>query len=615
MAQSFFQRIRTAIANLGHLPAALKLVWQAVPGWTTLGLVLIAVQGLLPAAVVYLTKIVVDRMVAIGGNAGGSTFGGVLIPGAVIAGLLLANELLSSLSRYVRAAQAEHLHDHIRNLIHDQAIAADLAFYEQPEYHDHLYRARDESAHRSVELVASIGTLLQSGITLVAMGAVLLPYGAWLPIALLLSTGPAFVVVLRFSLRLHDWRKRNTPDERQSWYYDAMLTGAEAAPELRLFQLGQYFKERYAAVRNRLRDQKLALARDQGVAEFTAALLGLCVTGAVMAWMVWRVVHGQGTLGDLALFYQAFYQGQSLMRSLLSSLGQLYANSLFLGDLFAYLALRPAVVDPPDPLITGRAVSEGLSFARVTFSYPGSERPALTDFDLRIPAGQIAAVVGANGAGKSTLVKLLCRFYDPQQGTVAIDGADLRRLPLQEVRRSMAVLFQDPMHYNATAAENIAVGREVTPAELDRARTAAGAAGADTIIEKLPDGYAQLLGRWFAGGAELSAGEWQRIALARAFLRDSPILLLDEPTSAMDPWAEAAWLQRFRTIAEGRTAVIITHRFTTARYADIIHVLDHGRVVESGTHEELLAQASQYAASWTEQTGSFADRSVVGLSR
>lgn len=614
MARSFFERIRTAVANLGYVPQALRLVWQAVPGWTSLGLILIALQGLLPAALVYLTKVVVDQLVAAKSAGGaGPLMRNLLIWGGAIGVLLLLNELLTSLSRWVRTAQSEYLHDHIRELIHDRAIAADLGFYEQPEYYDHLHRARDESAHRSVELVGSLGQLLQSGITLAAMAAVLIPYGIWLPLALLLSTGPAFLVVLRFSLRQHDWRRRNTPDERRTWYYDWLLTGVEAAPELRLFGLGQFFKDRYAAVRTRLRGEKLALARDQGVAEFSAALLALAVTGAVMVWLVWRVVRGAGTLGDIALFYQAFYQGQSLMRSLLGDLGQLYANSLFLSDLFHYLGLQPTVVDPVDASEEFRATSRAVrsvELKQVTFAYPGASRPALRDFDLTIPSGQILAVVGANGAGKSTLVKLLCRFYDPQAGVVAVDGVDLREMPLVEVRRLMTVLFQEPMHYSTSVAENIAVGLEPSPSELEGVRSAARAAGADTVIEKLPGGYKQLLGRWFAGGAELSAGEWQRIALARAFLRDSPILLLDEPTSAMDPWAETEWLERFRQIAKGRTALIITHRFTTARYADIIHVMDDGRIVESGTHDELLARGGRYAESWATQMKSNAATSM-----
>jgi ATP-binding cassette subfamily B protein len=606
VVRKLISRITTAIANLGQVPAALRLVWQAVPGWTTLGLVLIVVQGLLPVALVYLTKLAVDALVAeLQNHEESAIFGRVLAPGAAIVGILLLTEVLNGLSRLVRTAQAEHLHDHVRDLIHDRAIDLDLAFYEQPEYYDHLHRARDESASRSVELVASLGQLLQSGITLIAMGAVLLPYGVWLPLGLLISTGPAFLVALRFSLRQHDWRRRNTPDERRTWYYDEMLTGIEAAPELRLFDLGQYFKRQYARVRDRLRREKLRLALDQGAAEIVAAVLALLVTGAVMAWMVRRVILGRGTLGDLALFYQAFYQGQGLMRSLLGSLGQLYANSLFLGDLFEYLALKPTVTDETHQSVgAGGEFGVGeasIDFKGVTFYYPGSDRPALRNFDLSIPAGRVVAVVGANGAGKSTLVKLLCRFYDPHEGIVTVDGVDLRRLPLRKVRRAITVLFQDPMRYNASVTENIAVGREVTAAERAHVEAAARAAGADQVIEKLPDGYEQLLGRWFAGGVEISAGEWQRIALARAFVRDSPILLLDEPTSAMDPWAEAEWLERFRAIANGRTAIIITHRFTTARYADVIHVMDRGRVVESGTHEELLARGGRYAESWTTQ--------------
>jgi ATP-binding cassette subfamily B protein len=446
-----------------------------------------------------------------------------------------------------------------------------------------------------------MGSLLQNGITLLAMSLVLVPYGLWLPVLLLGGTLPALWVVLHFTLRQHQWRLQTTPDERRIWYYDWLLTTGETAAEIRIFGLGGHFQTLYQALRRQLRRETLRLGGHQAAAELGASTIALLATGGALAWMIRQALQGRATLGDLALFYQAFQQGQRLMHTLLQNVGQLYANSLFLGNLFEFLALEPRVVDRADPLPVPAALSQGIRFEHVVFRYPGSQRPALADFSLAIPAGQLVALVGPNGAGKSTLIKLLCRFYDPEDGRITLDGIDLRDLAQDELRRRIAVLFQQPVHYNATAAENIALG-ELERGRDPEIRAAARAAGADEIIARRPRGYEQLLGNWFESGTELSGGEWQRIALARAFLRQASIIALDEPTSALDPWAEADWLARFRTLAAGRTALFITHRFTTAMHADIFHVMDRGRIVESGGHRQLLAQGGRYAASWASQT-------------
>jgi ATP-binding cassette subfamily B protein len=595
-------KLRKALANLPYLPRALMLVWQASRSWTTAWLVLLIVQGLLPVATVYLSRPLVNSIAAAirSGGTGPDVRRALLLVGAM-GGILLLTEALHAAASWIRTAQSELVQDHISSLVHRKSAAADMAFYDSPEFYDHLHRARSEASYRPVALVESLGNILQNGITLAAMLAVLIPFGPWLPAALLASTLPACYTVIRHTFRQYHWRLRNTAEERRAWYYDWLLTGRETAAELRLFGLASHFQAAYDSLRLRLRNERIGLARGQSLSEMGAGAIALLITAAALASMVWRVARGAGSLGDLAMFYQAFHQGLRLMRSLLENVGQVYANVLFLGNLFEFLALEPKIVDPGSPVPAPPAVKTAIRFHGVSFRYPGSGRPAIEDFDLTIPAGTVAAVVGPNGAGKSTLIKLLCRFYDPQRGRIEIDGVELREMRLDELRGMITVLFQEPVHYSATAAENIALGDLGSAPGIREIEIAARQAGADEPISRLPLGYNNLLGKWFAGGAELSVGEWQRLALARAFLRRAPILILDEPTSAMDPWAEADWLERFRRLASGRTAIIITHRFTTAMHADVIHLLELGKIVESGNHQSLMAQGGRYAQWWASQ--------------
>ena len=604
-----FDRLRT---SLPYLPRAFVLVWAAARRWTIAWAVLLLVQGLLPVATVYLTRTLVDSLVAALDAGDWASLRPTLLLVALMAAILLLMEVLRSLTGWVRTAQSELVRDHISGLIHARAMALDLAFYETPEYYDCLHRARVDAINRPVALLENVGSLVQNGITLMAMAAVLVSFGPWLPVVLLVSTLPALYVVARYTLRFHRWRVRNTAAVRRTRYYDWLLTLRQAAAELRLFALGGHFQAAFQRLRKRLRTERVALARDQALAELAAGGIGLLTMGCAMAWIVWRAVQGLVTLGDLALFYQAFAQGQRLMRSLLGNIGEVYRNIMFLENLFEFLALEPQVVDPPQPTPAPALLQDGICFKGICFRYPGSQRLALEDFALKIPAGQIVALVGSNGAGKSTVIKLLCRFYDPESGRVTLDGNDLRDLSLDGLRRQITVLFQEPVHYHTTAAENIALGDQAASPGRPEIEAAAHAAGADVPISRLPQEYETVLGKWF-GGAELSVGEWQRVALARAFLRRASIIVLDEPTSMMDSWAEADWLARFRALAAGRTAIIITHRFTTAMQADVIHVMESGRIIEFGSHAELLALGGRYARSWTMQMQEARDRSRVSV--
>jgi ATP-binding cassette subfamily B protein len=597
-------RLARFVQQMAHLPRVLGLIWRASGWWTVLWAALLLLQGVLPAGLLYLTRQLVNSLVD--GLAAASSDSQVWLSAVLVAATLLAMEILRAVTGLVRTIQSERLNDFLADLVHRQSSRLDLAFYDWPEFHDHLHRARAESSYRPLALLDSLGGLLQYGVTLLGFTVVLLPYGWWVSGLLVASTLPALLVVLHYGYQHHLWHRQRTGQERRCWYLDWLLTSRETAAELRLFQLGDHFREAYQQIRGELRRGNVRLSRRQAVAQLAAGLVAIAVTGAMMVWMLWRVQRGVARLGDLVLFYQAFRQGQHMMDSLLQQVGQLYYNSLFLGNLFEFLDLQPTIVDPVEPVTLSTAADhasrgDGLRCLGITFRYPGSERAALRDFDLHVPEGQFVALVGPNGAGKSTLVKLLCRLYDPQQGRITFNGVELHDLRQDEYRRITSVLFQQPVQYNATVTENLTLGDLERRGDRRAIQQAAEAAGADSFIRDLPLAYEQLLGKWFEAGAELSVGQWQRLALARAYLRQTRILILDEPTSAMDPWAELEWLERFRELGSGRTSIIITHRFTTARHADIIHVLSDGRIVESGGHRQLLAAGGLYARSWKRQ--------------
>jgi len=564
--------------------------------------VLLLVQGLLPAAVVALTKWVVDGANSvIGSGVSWEAASGLVIPAVLMGSVILLQRILGGVNEWVSTGQAEHVNDHVKGLIHEKASAVDFAFYESSEYHDLHDQVNSQAGGRTLQLLANTGSLVQATVTFVSIAALLVVYAIWIPLALIVSATPAFLIVLKHNRRYHQWWKDTTSDRRKAQYYDLTLTQAYAAAEVRINKIGGLFGDLYKTTRVALRDGRLRLLRHQVIARLGAAMIGLVVTAIVMGWVILRALRGQATVGDLALFYSAFSQGQSLMGTVLQSAGGAYTNTLFLDHLFEFLALETTTREPESPARYPEPIQEGIRFEDVTFTYPGSDQPALDGFNLEIPAGKSVAVVGENGAGKSTFIKLLCRFYDPDQGRLTVDGTDLRRFSIESIRRRISVLFQFPMRYQITVRENISFGDPEAPDTTEALHEAAVAAGADGFIGRLPKTYDTVLGRWFEGGRELSGGEWQRMALARAFFRRAPIVVLDEPTSFMDSWAENEWLNRYEKMVEGKTSLIITHRFTTAMRADIIHVMEHGRIVESGSHDELIALGGRYASSWSTQ--------------
>ena len=587
--------------RIGDLRWGLNLVAHAAPKLSWVWASLLVSQGLLAPALILASRSAVNHLAD---GVGQGTLAELALRAApalcTIATVLLLTQILAALTAWVRTAMSEWLRDYVQLRIHEKAATLDLAFFESSDSYDLLHRARIDARNGPAQLLEHLGNLVQSGLSMLAIALLLGVYAAWLPLLLIASAAAGLWVVGKYTLAANRSRLKNTGNERRARYQDWLLTQRETAAEIRLFDLGMHIRETFRSLRAQLYRDHLDLAACELQAQLLATAAGWLGVILGMLWILYRAVTGLARLGDVVMCYQAFQQGQRLLRSLLDSAGGIYKSLLFLENLKSFLALESTLRDPANPQPIGGSARHRISVQNVFFSYPGSERQALKGISVELQPGTITALVGDNGAGKSTLIKLLCRFYDPQRGRVLLDGTDLRDLRLAELRQRITVLFQEPLRHHASAGENIALGNLSYLNDRFRIEAAAVAAGADVPIRRLPQTYATVLGKWF-GGAELSTGEWQRVALARAFIRRAPIIALDEPTSAMDSWAEADWLQRFRALAADRTALVITHRFTTAMMADWIYVMRDGRVVQSGTHSDLVRLGGHYATAWRAQ--------------
>jgi ATP-binding cassette subfamily B protein len=578
------------------------LIWSAVPGLTMIWACLLVILGLLPGLTVYLTKLTINSFVAANNSSEPfAHFDETVLLFSLTGAALLLTEVFRYLSDWTRAVQSEYFSDHLKNLTHQKAAEVDLEFYESPEYHDLMEQARGESQSKPLALLESLGSVVQNSITLLSFAALLFAYGWYIPFLLFAGALPALIVALKADRRYHRWWKDTAEKRRWLLYFDSMLTHSTAAAEMRLFDLSRRFRKKFQDQRQGLRNERFAHLKYQFTGKVFSNVLALATAALAVGWIALRVFYKTATLGDLAVFFQVFSRGQTILASLLGSVGQTVNHTLYLESLFRYLDLEPKIVSCSAPAEFPLEIKHGIRFRDVTFRYPGESRPAVTNFDLFIPAGKIVAIVGVNGAGKSTLIKLLSRFYDPDAGSIEIDGIDIRKFDVRQLRQNISVLFQFPMQFHETAADSIALGSVQSEPTREAVQNAATYAGAHRFISRLPEKYDTLLGKWFVNGCELSGGEWQRVALSRAYFRLAPLIILDEPTSFMDSWAEAEWFDNLRDLAANRTGFIITHRFTIAMRADIIHVMDEGKIIESGSHGELVNDAGFYATSWKTQ--------------
>ena len=588
--------IKEKIRQTIRVDRAIQLVWQAAPGWTMINFALQIIQGILPLAALYLMKLIVDSVTLAASNADkGEPFSQVILFIIIAAGIALLIALCQLLSNMANQAMSLAVTDHVFDLMHAKSVEVDLEYYENPQYFDTLHRAQQEGPYRPTAIVNDLIRLMQNSVTLLAMAGLLITLHWVVAVILFAAVVPGIAVRIHYSNKLFQWHRQRTSTERQASYLNWILTGDIHAKEVRLFGLGDLLIERFSILQEKLRTEKLLLSRKQSMADFLAQTSATIAVFGPFAYIAYKTVYGHITLGDMVMFFQAFQRGLNAMRDLLGSMASLYENNLFLSNLFDFLTLQPKVKESAHPLPLPAPMQQGIVFDSVSFQYPSSTRKVLQDISFAIAPGETVALVGRNGCGKTTLAKLLCRLYDPQHGSITFDKINLKEFEIKLLRREISVLFQDFVKYYLTAQENIWFGNVDQPLDGERIQAAAVQAGVNELIEQLPESYETILGKWFDNGEELSRGEWQKIALARAFLRKSQIILLDEPASSLDPRAEYEVFQKFKDLAEGSTAIFISHRLSTVKMADRIFVMEKGKIVESGSYEELMVKKGSFA--------------------
>ncbi|HEY7353697.1 MAG TPA: ABC transporter ATP-binding protein [Terriglobales bacterium] len=601
--ETFWSSWQERLSALRNVPPVLKIVWQSGPGVVTFGIVARIVAALLPIGLTYVAKLIIDIV-----NNSIKSHQSVpdrlwwLVAAEFTLAILIG--VVGRMMDYADALLANKYTRHVSIQVMKHASQLDVIAYEDPVFYDRLERARVQATDRLV-MIQSIGRLELQLITAVGWSVAVMFYSPWLMLLLIAAVLPAFLGETHFAFLGYAKNFRQTPIKRQLDYLRQAGATKEAAKELKLFNLANFFTQRFAKLSDIIYEQDVDLAKKRlGI----GSVLSIISTGGyygAYAYVIWRTVAGRLSIGTFYFLITAIMQASSTIQQVFSTLSGIADQALFLTDLLAFFEMKPTIQSKPNALAAPRPIRLGFEFRNVTFQYPGNERRVIDHLNFHLHPGERVALIGENGQGKTTLVKLITRLYDPTDGEILLDGVDLREYDLEDLYREIGVIFQDFMRYEMTARENIAVGKIDQVENLPTLKEASEKSLADEVIARLPAHFEQMLGRRFEGGVDLSGGEWQKLALARAYLRDSQLLILDEPTAALDARSEYQVFQRFAELTTGKMALFISHRFSTVRMADRIVVLESGRIVEEGTHEKLTRMGGRYAEMFELQAASY----------
>ena len=591
------------LSALRNLPPVLKIVWDSGPLVVVMGFVFRLFAALLPVGLLYVSKLIIDTIVYVVSKHHG-------IPHRlwwlVLAEFILAvlTSVVARVIDYTDSLLADKYMRHVSIRVMKHAAELDVLAYEDPVFYDRLERARVQATDR-LAMIQMLGRLIQQIITTITLSISIIYFSPWLLLLLVAGVLPAFLGESHFAFLGYAKNFRQTPVRRQLDYLRQLGGSKEAAKELKLFGLSGFLTERFTRLSDEVYEENVALSKRKLIAGGLLSVIGSLGYYSAYVYVIWRTVTGALTIGTLYFLAGAILQASQNIQQIFSTLSGVADQALFLTDLLAFFEMQPTIRSKPNALPAPRPIQRGFEFRSVSFAYPGSSRLILKNLDFTLHVGERVALIGENGQGKTTIVKLITRLYDPTEGQILLDGIDLREYNLEDLYQEIGVIFQDFMRYEMTARENVAVGRIEEIGNTDQIVTASHKSLADEVIAKLPRKYDQMLGRRFENGVDLSGGEWQRLALARAYLRDAQLLILDEPTAALDARSEYEVFERFAELTAGKMALFISHRFSTVRMADRIVVLADGQIAEDGSHEQLMTLGGQYADMFEMQAASY----------